>query len=241
MNAFRNLSYCSMLVSAVIAGVQSVSGGHGVHDVSQGLAVALLRAEEGSQWDVTGGGHGLHHQQGPTYTFQIKVYALAANIANSQKRPRCPPEIFKNPPLIVLGGFGGVDEPFKSLVEFFRYIVPVVDPATGMVLQSLHCLLMAAHLSTPDTVDTRVQAKKLKSQMESPNLEAALLAPAYKGRPGHGGFQAFELETSPPATTSACLASSSRRFQPGRVRSACADMAMVMPETAAEGKALTDA
>jgi hypothetical protein len=38
--------------------------------------------------------------QGPTYTFQIEEYALAADIANSQKRPRCPPGIFKNPPLV---------------------------------------------------------------------------------------------------------------------------------------------
>ncbi|KAL5219504.1 hypothetical protein ABZP36_020188 [Zizania latifolia] len=80
--------------------------------------------------------------QGPTFTFQIKEYALAANIANSQKRPRCPPEIFKNPPLIVLGGFVGVDEPFKSLVEFFRYIVPVVDPASVKLSTCQRILLL---------------------------------------------------------------------------------------------------
>jgi ribosome biogenesis protein SSF1/2 len=38
--------------------------------------------------------------QGPTYTCEIKEYALAADIANSQKRPRCPAEIFKNSPLV---------------------------------------------------------------------------------------------------------------------------------------------
>jgi len=38
--------------------------------------------------------------QGPTFTFQIEEYALAADIANSQKRPRCPPGIFQNPPLV---------------------------------------------------------------------------------------------------------------------------------------------
>uniref|UniRef100_A0A0E0NUW5 Brix domain-containing protein n=2 Tax=Oryza TaxID=4527 RepID=A0A0E0NUW5_ORYRU len=68
--------------------------------------------------------------QGPTYTFQIKEYALAADIANSQKRPRCPPEIFKNSPLTVLSGFGGLGEPFKSLVEYFRHMTPAIDPVT---------------------------------------------------------------------------------------------------------------
>jgi ribosome biogenesis protein SSF1/2 len=38
--------------------------------------------------------------QGPTFTFQIEEYSLAADIANSQKRPRCPPGIFKNSPLV---------------------------------------------------------------------------------------------------------------------------------------------
>ena len=38
--------------------------------------------------------------QGPTFTFQIEEYALAADIANSQRRPRCPPGIFKNSPLV---------------------------------------------------------------------------------------------------------------------------------------------
>uniref|UniRef100_A0A0E0KDK7 Brix domain-containing protein n=1 Tax=Oryza punctata TaxID=4537 RepID=A0A0E0KDK7_ORYPU len=68
--------------------------------------------------------------QGPTYTFQIKEYALAADIANSQKRPRCPPEIFKNSPLTVLSGFGGLGEPFESLVEYLRHMTPTIDPVT---------------------------------------------------------------------------------------------------------------
>ena len=38
--------------------------------------------------------------QGPTFTFQIEEYSLAADIANSQKRPRCPPGIFQNSPLV---------------------------------------------------------------------------------------------------------------------------------------------
>jgi len=68
--------------------------------------------------------------QGPTFTFQIEEYALAADIANSQKRPRCPPGIFKNSPLVVLSGFSGLGNPFESLVEYFQHMVPAVDPST---------------------------------------------------------------------------------------------------------------
>jgi ribosome biogenesis protein SSF1/2 len=40
--------------------------------------------------------------QGPTLTFHIQEYALAADIAKSQPRHRCPPELFKNSPLVSL-------------------------------------------------------------------------------------------------------------------------------------------
>lgn len=80
--------------------------------------------------------------QGPTYTFQIEKYALGADIANTQRRPRCPPEIFKNSPLIVLSGFVGLGEPFKSLVTFFQYLVPVIDPETVKLATCQRILLL---------------------------------------------------------------------------------------------------
>ena len=39
--------------------------------------------------------------QGPTLTFKIHQYSLASDIAQSQTRPRCPPDLFKNPPLVI--------------------------------------------------------------------------------------------------------------------------------------------
>uniref|UniRef100_A0A0D9VTW1 Brix domain-containing protein n=1 Tax=Leersia perrieri TaxID=77586 RepID=A0A0D9VTW1_9ORYZ len=80
--------------------------------------------------------------QGPTYTFQIKEYSLASDIANSQKRPRCPPEIFKNSPLIVLNGFAGLGQPFKSLVTFFQNMTPAIDPATVKLSSCQRILLI---------------------------------------------------------------------------------------------------
>lgn len=40
--------------------------------------------------------------QGPTLTFKIHEYAFAADIAQSQLRPRCPPDLFKNSPLVYI-------------------------------------------------------------------------------------------------------------------------------------------
>lgn len=39
--------------------------------------------------------------QGPTLTFKIKEYSLAADVAQSQLRPRSPKDLFKNPPLVI--------------------------------------------------------------------------------------------------------------------------------------------
>lgn len=38
--------------------------------------------------------------QGPTLTFKIHEYSLVADIVKSQLRPRCPPDLFKNSPLV---------------------------------------------------------------------------------------------------------------------------------------------
>lgn len=43
--------------------------------------------------------------QGPTLTFEIQEYALAADLARAQTRPRCPQGIFNNPPLVSLHYF----------------------------------------------------------------------------------------------------------------------------------------
>ena len=39
--------------------------------------------------------------QGPTLTFKIQEYSLAVDIAQSQVRPRCPQDLFKNPPMVI--------------------------------------------------------------------------------------------------------------------------------------------
>lgn len=65
--------------------------------------------------------------QGPTLTFKIHEYSLAADVAQSQLRPRCPRDLFKNSPLIVLSGFGTGDQHLKLTTIMFQNIFPAID------------------------------------------------------------------------------------------------------------------
>ncbi|KAL2535290.1 Peter Pan-like protein [Forsythia ovata] len=68
--------------------------------------------------------------QGPTLTFKIDEYSLAADIARSQLRPRCPKDLFKNSPLIVLSGFGTGEQHLKLTTIMFQNIFPAIDVNT---------------------------------------------------------------------------------------------------------------
>ncbi|PON63293.1 Brix domain containing protein [Parasponia andersonii] len=65
--------------------------------------------------------------QGPTLAFKIQEYSLAVDVAKSQLRPRCPQDLFKNPPLIVLSGFGTGDQHLKLTTIMFQNIFPAID------------------------------------------------------------------------------------------------------------------
>ncbi|XP_049406850.1 peter Pan-like protein [Solanum stenotomum] len=62
----------------------------------------------------------------PTLTFKIHKYSLAAEIVQSQLHPRCPSDLFKNPPLIVLSGFGTREEHLKLTTFIFQNIFPAI-------------------------------------------------------------------------------------------------------------------
>ncbi|KAH9730450.1 Peter Pan-like protein [Citrus sinensis] len=65
--------------------------------------------------------------QGPTLTFKIHEYSLAVDVAQSQLRPRCPQDLFKTSPLIVLSGFGTGDQHLKLTTIMFQNIFPAID------------------------------------------------------------------------------------------------------------------
>ncbi|KAH7287265.1 hypothetical protein KP509_32G047900 [Ceratopteris richardii] len=68
--------------------------------------------------------------RGPTLTFKIHSYALDAEIARTQIRPRAPEGLFKNSPLIVLAGFGGEGEHLKVTTTMFQNIFPAINVNT---------------------------------------------------------------------------------------------------------------
>ncbi|KAL4183457.1 hypothetical protein AMTRI_Chr11g98350 [Amborella trichopoda] len=68
--------------------------------------------------------------QGPTLSFKIHEYSLAVDVAHSQARPRCPPEVFKTSPLIVLSGFGTGEQHLKLVTIMFQNIFPSIDVNT---------------------------------------------------------------------------------------------------------------
>ncbi|KAF2315013.1 hypothetical protein GH714_037555 [Hevea brasiliensis] len=69
--------------------------------------------------------------QGPTLTFKIHEYSTAQDVAQSQLRPRCPQDLFKNPPLIVLSGFGSGEQHLKLTTIMFQNIFPAIDINTA--------------------------------------------------------------------------------------------------------------
>ncbi|GFP85587.1 peter pan-like protein [Phtheirospermum japonicum] len=80
--------------------------------------------------------------QGPTLTFKILKYALATDIARSQVRPRCPKDLFKNPPLIVLSGFGTGEQHLKLTTIMFQNIFPAIDINTVKVSSCQRIVLL---------------------------------------------------------------------------------------------------
>lgn len=68
--------------------------------------------------------------QGPTLTFKIHEYSLAVDVARSQLRPRCPQDLFKNPPLLVLSGFGTGEEHLMLATRMFQHMFPTIDVNT---------------------------------------------------------------------------------------------------------------
>lgn len=80
--------------------------------------------------------------QGPTLTFRVKEYSLAADVRASQRRPLALQDSdFAQPPLLVMNNFIG-DQPEVSLMaETFRHSFPPIDVA-NVRLSSLRRVLL---------------------------------------------------------------------------------------------------
>ncbi|XP_010259554.1 PREDICTED: peter Pan-like protein isoform X1 [Nelumbo nucifera] len=99
--------------------------------------------------------------QGPTLTFKIHEYSLAVDVAQSQLRPRCPPELFKSSPLIVLSGFGTGDQHLKLTTIMFQNIFPSIDINT-VKLSSCQRIVLLNYNKETKLIDFRHYSIRLQ-------------------------------------------------------------------------------
>ncbi|CAL9064793.1 peter Pan-like protein [Musa acuminata AAA Group] len=99
--------------------------------------------------------------QGPTITFEIQEYALAADIARSQARPSCPKELFSNSPLIVLSGFGSGGQHLKLTTIMFQNIFPAIDINT-VKLSSCRRIVLLNYNNETKLIDFRHYSIRLQ-------------------------------------------------------------------------------
>ncbi|KAG6629652.1 peter Pan-like protein [Carya illinoinensis] len=99
--------------------------------------------------------------QGPTLTFKIHEYSLAVDVAQSQLRPRCPQDLFKNAPLIVLSGFGTGDQHLKLTTIMFQNIFPAIDINT-VKLSSCQRILLLNYNKDTKLIDFRHYSIRLQ-------------------------------------------------------------------------------
>ncbi|KAL4603506.1 hypothetical protein ACB092_10G128200 [Castanea dentata] len=99
--------------------------------------------------------------QGPTLTFKINEYSLAVDVAQSQLRPRCPQDLFQNPPLIVLSGFGSGDQHLKLTTIMFQNIFPAIDINT-VKLSSCQRIVLLNYNKDTKLIDFRHYSIRLQ-------------------------------------------------------------------------------
>lgn len=99
--------------------------------------------------------------QGPTLTFKIQEYSLAVDVARSQVRPRCPQDLFKNAPLIVLSGFGTGDQHLKLATIMFQNIFPAIDVNT-VKLSSCQRIVLLNYNKDTKCIDFRHYSIRLQ-------------------------------------------------------------------------------
>nr|XP_027114000.1 peter Pan-like protein [Coffea arabica] len=99
--------------------------------------------------------------QGPTITFKIQEYSLASDIAQSQLRPRCPQDLFKNSPLIVLSGFGTGEQHLKLTTIMFQNIFPAIDINT-VKLSSCQRIVLLNYNKDTKLIDFRHYSIRLQ-------------------------------------------------------------------------------
>ncbi|KAL9228203.1 hypothetical protein vseg_003808 [Gypsophila vaccaria] len=135
--------------------------------------------------------------QGPTLTFRIHKYSLAADIAQSQLRPRCPKDLFKNSPLLVLSGFGSQDEHMRLTSTVFQNMFPTIDVNTVKLSLCQRIVLLSYNKETKliefrhysirlQPVGVSRRLKKIVQNRQIPDLSALQDVSDFVTRAGYG-------------------------------------------------------
>ncbi|KAK3194382.1 hypothetical protein Dsin_025692 [Dipteronia sinensis] len=135
--------------------------------------------------------------QGPTLTFKIHEYSLAVDVAQSQLRPRCPQDLFKNPPLIVLSGFGNGDQHLKLTTIMFQNIFPAIDINTTPSL-----LIFGIILFRLQPVGVSRRLRKFVQNHQVPDLRSLQDVSDFVTRAGYGSESEADDEAAMVTLTS---------------------------------------
>ncbi|GJP78209.1 hypothetical protein CLOP_g8541 [Closterium sp. NIES-67] len=96
--------------------------------------------------------------RGPTLTFRILDYSLAADVAKSQRRPYVPAGVFEAPPLVVMNGMGATGrsgtEHLKLMTIMFQNMFPPINVST-VKLSDCRRVLLLNHDPATGTIDLR--------------------------------------------------------------------------------------
>lgn len=98
--------------------------------------------------------------QGPTLSFRVVEYSLAADVRSSQRRPIVPQDRdFAHAPLLVMNNFVGGGHEVSLVAEMFRHSFPPIDVATTR-LSSLRRVLLVHREDTSGYIYIRHYALK---------------------------------------------------------------------------------
>lgn len=85
--------------------------------------------------------------QGPTLTFKIHEYSLAADIARSQSHPRCPKDLFKNSALVNYFSHTHMQPRQCSFLKFIEYNNVATIGTLALKYLIVFCILYSNYCS----------------------------------------------------------------------------------------------
>ncbi|KAK0542538.1 rRNA-binding ribosome biosynthesis protein [Tilletia horrida] len=133
--------------------------------------------------------------RGPTLTFRINKYALAADLARARKRPHSVGAEYQTPPLLVLNNFTSDSKHVKVLVTVFQNLFPAIQ-VHNMRLTTARRIVLLNYNASTDTIDWRHYlitlrpvgiSKSVRRAIEGTASSRSLLAGSITTASSHGG------------------------------------------------------